>query len=123
MFMSYDDEGFLQTKGQVQVPVPGNPIAKRIDYLPDAEGFAWRSTAPVTDIPSLGAAIAADPDVARCAVNRMWNYALSRGDIVNDLATIPNAVTDPLVTAFNGSKQNLKETIRAVFKSEDFTKF
>jgi hypothetical protein len=52
----------------------------------------------------------------------VWNYALSRGDIVNDLATIPNAVTEPYVKSF-ASGQKLKETIRAVFKSEDFVKF
>jgi hypothetical protein len=123
MFTNYDDTGFLQPTSQVQVPVPKNPVAQRIDYLPAGEGYAWRSGKPVTDIPSLGAAIAADPEVARCAVNRVWNYALSRGDIVNDLATIPNAVTDPLVKDFGTNKQNLKETIRAIFKSEDFVKF
>jgi hypothetical protein len=123
MFINYDDKGFLQPTGQVEVPVPKNPIAQRIDYLPAAEGFAWRSGKPVTDIPSLGAAIAADPDVARCAVNRVWNYALSRGDIVNDLATIPNAVTDGFVKDFGANKQNLKEIIRGIFKSEDFVKF
>ncbi len=123
MFMNYDDQGFLQGTSQVQVPVPGNPAAKRIDYLPVAEGFAWRFGKPVTDIPSLGAAIAADPAVQACAVNRMWNYALSRGDIVNDLATIPVAVTDPLVKDFVANKQNLKATLTAIFKSEDFVKF
>lgn len=123
MFINFDDKGLLQAASQVEVPVPGNPKAARIDYLPVAEGYAWRAGKPVTDIPSLGAAIAADPEVARCAVNRVWNYALSRGDIVNDLATIPNAVTDPYVKDFTAKGQKLKETIRAVFKSEDFVKF
>ena len=103
--------------------IPGTPKAARIDYLPAAEGFAWRAGKPVTDIPTLGAAIAADPEVGRCAVNRVWNYAMSRGDIVNDLATVPDAVTAPYVTSFAGGGMKLKETIRAVFKSEDFTKF
>jgi hypothetical protein len=123
MFTNYDAQGFLQTTSQVQVPVPKNPVAQRIDYLPASEGFAWRFGKPVTDIPSLGAAIAADPEVQACAVNRMWNYALSRGDIVNDLATIPTAVTDPLVKDFVANKQNLKATLTAIFKSEDFVKF
>jgi hypothetical protein len=123
LFINYDGNGFLQSTSQVQVPVPGNPKAARIDYLPPSEGFAWRKDKPVTDIAGLGAAIAADPDVARCAVNRVWNYAMSRGDIVNDLATIPNAVTDPYVKDFTANGQKLKETIRGVFKSEDFVKF
>jgi hypothetical protein len=123
MFTNFDDKGFLQAASQVEVPIPGNPKAARIDYLPVAEGYAWRAGKPVTDIPSLGAAIAADPEVGRCAVNRVWNYAMSRGDIVNDLATIPNAVTQPHVDAFAAGGSKLKETIRGIFKSEDFVKF
>ena len=123
MFLNFDTNGLLQAASQVEVPIPGTPKAVRTDYLPAAEGYAWRAGKPVTDITTLGAAIAADPDVARCAVNRIWNYALSRGDIVNDLATVPNAVTDPYVTAFTGGGQKLKETIRGIFKSEDFVKF
>ena len=48
---------------------------------------------------------------------------MSRGDIVNDLATIPNAVTDPFVKDFAANGQKLKETIRKIFKAEDFVKF
>lgn len=123
LFLNFDDKGLAQAGSQVEIPVPGNPKAARIDYLPVAEGYAWRAGKPITDITTLGAAIAADPEVQRCAVNRVWNYAMSRGDIVNDLATVPNAVTDPFVTAFAGNGQKLKETIRGIFKSEDFVKF
>ena len=48
----------------------------------------------VTDIPSLGQAMAKDPDVQRCAVTRVWNWAFSRGDVVNDVAPVPTSVTD-----------------------------
>lgn len=123
LFLNYDAAGALRDAPQVDVPIPGNPKARRNDYLPDAEGFAWRFGKPVTDIASLGKAISEDPEVPKCAVNRVWNYAMSRGDIVNDLATVPDPVTAPYVTAFSGANYNLKETIRAVFKSEDFTKF
>jgi hypothetical protein len=123
MFLNFDDKGLAQATSQVEVPIPGTPKAARIDYLPDGEGFAWRAGAPVTDITTLGAAIAADPEVQRCAVNRVWNYAMSRGDIVNDLATVPNAVTEPFVKDFTANGQKLVETIRGVFKSEDFVKF
>ena len=124
LFMSYDDKGLLQAMPQVEVPIPGTPKASLADYLPAGkQDFAWRFSKPVTDITTLGAAIAADPDVSRCAVNRVWNFAMSRGDIVNDLATVPNTVTDSYVKDFDAGGQKLKETIRAVFKSEDFVKF
>jgi hypothetical protein len=124
LFLNYDDKGYLQAASQVDVPVPGNPKAKTTDYMPPGkEVFAWRIDKPVTDLTGYGAAIAADPEVGRCAVNRIWNYAMSRGDIVNDLATIPNAVTEPYVKDFAANGQKLKETIRGIFKSEDFTKF
>jgi hypothetical protein len=123
LFLNYDDNGALLDTPQVEVPIPGSPKARRNDYLPDAEGFAWRFGKPVADIAALGKAISEDPDVPKCAVNRVWNYAMSRGDIVNDLASVPDPVTAPYVTSFKAGNYNLKETIRAVFKSEDFTKF
>lgn len=124
LFMNFDAAGLKQAASQVEVPVPGNPKATPADYQPGTVVYRWRIDKQVTDLTSYGAAIAADPEVARCAVNRIWNYAMSRGDIVNDLATVPNVVTDQLVKDFsttNGFK--LKETIRAVFKAEDFVKF
>jgi hypothetical protein len=106
----------------VLVPVPGNPTATLSDWLPAGQQFAWRNGKTVTDIPSLGQAIAADPDVARCAVNRIWNFAMSRGDIVNDLATVPPVVTDPYVQSFS-SGFKMKQLIHDVFTSDDFVKF
>lgn len=123
LFLNWDENGALRNSPQVRVPIPGEPRAARIDYLPDGEPLAWRVGKPLTDMASLGQALATDPDVARCAVNRIWNYAMSRGDIVNDLATVPNPVTQPYVDQFVAGGMKLKETIRAVFKSEDFTKF
>ena len=124
LFTNFDAKGLLQAASQTQVPIPGTPVSKPEDYQPAAGAyFAWRADKKVTDLTGLGAAIAEDPEVGRCAVNRVWNYALSRGDIVNDLATIPVAVTDGLTKDFNTNGQKLKETIRQVFKSEDFVKF
>lgn len=123
LFLNYDANGVMQATSQVAVPVPNNPKAGLADYLQPGEPLAWRFGHTITDVATLGQAMSADPDVAACAVNRVWNYALSRGDIVNDLATIPAAVTAPLVKDFQGNGMKLKETIRAVFKSEDFTKF
>jgi hypothetical protein len=108
----------------VQVPVPGTPAATLNDFLPAGQQtLAWRNGTVVTDLPSLGQAIAKDPDVARCAVNRIWNFAMSRGDIVNDLATIPPVVTDPLVADFTANGMKLKRVIKSVFTADDFVKF
>lgn len=123
LFLNYSATGALLGQVEVRVPVPGDPRATRGDYLPAAEGLTWRLGKPITDIASLGAAIAEDPETPRCAVNRVWNYAMSRGDIVNDLASVPPDVTDPYVNEFKTNGQKLKETFRAVFKSSDFTKF
>jgi hypothetical protein len=123
---SYFDAKGAYTAGTIQVmtPVPGNPKTVIGDWLPAGkQTFAWRNNVPVTDIPSLGAAIAKDPAVAHCAVDRIWNWAFSRGDIVNDLATIPPAVTDSLVADFTGNGFKLKRAIRNVFTSDDFVKF
>jgi len=123
LFLNWDENGALRDGPQVKVPIPGEPNAQRIDFLPEGEGLKWRVDKPLTDMASLGAALAADPDVPRCAVNRVWNYAMSRGDIVNDLASVPSSVTQPFLDKFTAGGMKLKETIRDVFKSEDFTKF
>lgn len=123
LFTNWDENGALRNGPQVKVPIPGEPNVARIDFLPEGEGLAWRLNKPLTDMASLGQALAADPDVTRCAVNRVWNYAMSRGDIVNDLATVPESVTQPFVDKFTANGRKFKETIRDVFKSEDFTKF
>jgi len=125
LFANFNENG-AYTAGAIQVKVPstGTPTATLADWLPAGQQtLAWRNGKTVTDLPSLGAAIAADPDVARCAVNRVWNFAMSRGDIVNDLATIPPVVTDPLVQSFTANGMKLKAVIRSVFTSDDFVKF
>ncbi len=124
LFGHFDANGvYSATKFQVQVPSTGNPTATLADWLPASEGFAWRNGKAVTDIPSLGAAIAADPAVAQCIVTREWNYAMSRGDVVNDAAPVPTVVTDPLVQDFTGNGQKIKRLLRNIFTSDDFTKF
>jgi hypothetical protein len=123
LFINYDDKGVLQTTPQVEVPVVNNPKADPKDYLVAGQPLAWRFGKTITDIPSLGAAMVADPEVQRCAVNRVWNYAMSRGDIVNDLATVPPAITAGFLTEFQGNGMNLREIMRGVFKTDDFVKF
>ena len=123
---NYDAKGILQATPQVMVPVTGNPVVKvPDDYQPAATyTLRWKFGLPnVPDVAGLATQIVADPDTAKCAVNRMWNYAMSRGDIVNDLATVPDSVTAQYVTDFNTGGQKMKATISEIFKSEDFTKF
>ena len=109
---------------QVSTPIVGEPTSVLTDWLPNGQqSFAWRYQTPITDLPSLGAAIAADPDVAQCAVNRVWNYAMSRGDIVNDLATVPPVVTATLLSNFTSGGMKLKGTLRDAFTSDDFVEF
>jgi hypothetical protein len=122
---AYFDANGKYTAGTIDVQTPIVPAVTSVltDWLPAGQGFAWRNGIPVTDIPSLGQAIAADPDVTQCAVNRVWDWAFSRGDIVNDLATIPTDVTAPVVADFTANKMNLKQTIRDIFTSDDFVRF
>jgi hypothetical protein len=124
LFGNFDAMGAYQGTIQVVTPSTGNPKTTMADWLPQGQQtFAWRNGKPVTDLPSLGAAIAADPDVARCIVTREWNYAMSRGDVVNDLATVPPVVSDPLLTDFKSNGMKVKRLLRNIFTSDDFVKF
>jgi hypothetical protein len=124
LFSYFDVNGnYVAGTIQVTTPSPGSPTSELADWLPTGQPFAWRDGTTVTDIPTLGAAIAADPDVAQCAVNRVWNYAMSRGDIVNDLATVPSVVTAPLVKTFQSNGMKLLPIIQAAFTSSDFVQF
>jgi len=125
LFAYFNDNG-MYTVGQIQVKTPsqGNPTSQLADWLPQGQqNLAWRYNAPVTNIPSLGQAIAKDQAVAQCAVNRIWNWVFSCGDIVNDLATVPSLVTDPIVQDFTQNGYKLKRVIRNVFTTDDFVKF
>jgi hypothetical protein len=48
---------------------------------------------------------------------------MSRGDIVNDLATVPPVVTQALAQDFSTNGMKMKRLIRNVFTSDDFVKF
>ncbi|HEY1959948.1 MAG TPA: DUF1549 domain-containing protein [Polyangiaceae bacterium] len=124
MFGYFDMNGqYTAGKFQVQVPSQGNPTATLADWLPASEGFAWRNGKPVKDIPSFAAAMAADPDVQRCIVTREWNYAMSRGDVVDDVAGVPSVVTDPLLQDFTANGMKVKRLLRNILTSDDFVKF
>jgi hypothetical protein len=67
--------------------------------------------------------MAADPEVASCAVKRIWNWALGKTDIVNDLTLVPDSVVETQVATFTSNGYKLKDLIRAAFVADDFTKF
>lgn len=123
LFSYFNTAGVYQTTIQVQVPVPMTPTAKLTDWLPSGETYAWRFSKPVKDITTLGAAMAADPDVANCQVTRAWNWAMSKTDVVDDLAIVPNSVISTLESQFQSNGFKLKPVLKAIFTSDDFVKF
>ena len=124
LFASYDDNGLYSAAGfRVPVPLPDNPNAEMRDYLPAGEGLAWRSGVPVTDMTSLGKAMAADPAIAECAVARVWNWAMGKPDIVDGGARVPTATIEAQVSAFVAGGYSLKDAMVRVFTSDDFVRF
>jgi hypothetical protein len=124
LFAYFDANGnYVAGKIQVQTPLTPPVTSVLTDWLPAGQGFAWRYNTNVTDIPSLGKAMGADPDVQRCEVTRVWNWAFSRGDVVNDIAPVPTTVTDSYLAAFTAGGMNVKTLIRSVFTSDDFVLF
>jgi hypothetical protein len=124
LFANFNAAGAFQTTIQVHTPTPTAPLSKLTDWLPTGmQGFAWRFQKPVTSLTDLGAAIAADSDVANCQVARAWNWFMSKTDIVNDLSVVPNSVISSLETQFTTGGYKLKPVMKAILVSEDFTKW
>ncbi len=123
LFGNFDDQGMWYPEVQVTNPTEGLPITALTDWLPAGEPTAWRYGAPAADLPALGAAMAADPLVAECAVARTWNWAFGKGDIVDALSVVPSSVIDQQVADFAANGYRLKATIFDVFTSDDFIRF
>jgi hypothetical protein len=123
LFANYDVNGVYQNAIAVKTPLTGEPLAAAADYLPPGEPYAWRLGVTTPDMASLGAAIAADPDVAKCSVARMWNWAMGKGDIVDLLVEVPAATIQAQVDAYSAGGFKMKDLIYAVFTSDDFVKF
>jgi hypothetical protein len=123
LFGNFDTLGEYMATPQVLVPIDNSPFAVMGDWLPPGEGMAWKDGVPVASLAELGAAMAADDEVIACGVKRMWNYAMSRGDIVNNGADVPSTVIDTLVTDFKSSNFNMKTTLRSILVHDDFVRF
>lgn len=65
----------------------------------------------------------ADPEVHACAVSRMWNYAMSRGEIVETGGKVSEKVLTPLVEELVANNFNLKATLRSILLHDDFVRF
>jgi hypothetical protein len=124
LFANFDANGMWTNQIQVMTPTVPDPVKTELSHwLRAGETTAWRFGQPVSDLPELGQAMAVDPDVAACAVARMYNFAMSKEDIVSDLATLPPEVLAPWIDEFAANGMSLRETLRAILLSEDFTKY
>jgi hypothetical protein len=123
LFASYTRAGQYSATFAVPVPLPDEPNVELRDYLPAGESLAWRLGVTITDMPSLGRAMAADPDIAECAVARVWNWAMGKPDIVDDGVRVPSETIAEHVAAFTAGGYRLRDTIYRVMTSDDFVKF
>jgi hypothetical protein len=123
LFANFNADGTWQDTIQVTVPIANTPTAQRTDWLVAGEVTSWRHGEPVADLPALGRAMAQDPDVAACAVARVYNWAMSRGDVVGNLAGVPDDLLAPYLTTYTRSGGRLKDVIRQAFTSDDFVRF
>jgi hypothetical protein len=123
LFAKFDAVGNLTGTIQVITPVPPNGLSIPSDWLPATEGFAWRMGKPVANLTELGAAIAADPQVSVCVASRMWNWAMSRGDVVNDQVTMTPELANRLSGILVQNNWNVKELVRQVFNDPNFVRY
>jgi hypothetical protein len=123
LFASFSMTGVPMTTIQVQVPVTGTPIAALTDWLPAGEVTSWRYMVPTKDIASFGAAIVADPVFNTCMVTRVWNWAMSRPNVVDDGATLTPDLATQLTTELTTNNGNLKQSVRSVVTSDSFVHF
>jgi hypothetical protein len=123
LFAYYDTAGTYQPAIAMAMPLEGSPLAELTDFLPPDEATAWRYGAPAADISALGAVMAADPEIARCAVARIWNWALGKGDIVDQLELVPGLTIEPQLQAFREGGYKLNDLIFSVFDADDFVRY
>jgi len=123
LFGRFADDGSWQDDFVVTLPLDETPTAVRTDWLPDDEATAWRLGVPARNLPELGTALAIDPEVERCAVTRVWNWAMGHGDVIASVDVVPDVVTQPIVDEYVSSGHDLRAAVRAVFTSNDFVSF
>jgi hypothetical protein len=124
LFANFDEAGVYQSTIQVHTPIPMTPLTKLSDWLPAGQQqLAWRFGQPISSLTDLGKAMAADQDLMNCQVARAWNWAMSKTDIVNDLAIVPASTITAIEQAFQAGGYKLKPALKAIFTSDDFVRF
>ena len=118
----FDANGMYVADGY-SVTLPTGELAAYTDWLITEEGPGWRNGVYAADLPALGAAMAADPEVIECVVARMWNWGFGHGDVVDTLSIVPSETIAAQVANFQNSNYNLKALIQEVFTSDDFTRY
>ncbi|HSN97907.1 MAG TPA: DUF1549 domain-containing protein [Candidatus Nanopelagicales bacterium] len=123
LFGKFNADGMWMANGYgVNTVVGADEVPSELSHwLPEGEQTAWRFGKPAADLPALGALMAEDPIVHSCVVSRAWNFVMSKEDIVSDGANVAPEVLEPFVLQFQ-TGYNLKETLRAMFKSDDYIK-
>jgi hypothetical protein len=123
LFGNFDKDGMWKATVQVLTPTAPDPQPTKLSHwLSDGEITSWRHEKPVKDLAELGKAMATDPAVTACIAARLWNFTMSKEDIVSDMATVPEKVVRPYIDQLSAGG-SIKETLKAMFKSDDFTKF
>lgn len=123
LFANFDAFGVDMGTPQVHVPVEGSPLAVREDWLPTGESTAWKFGMPAANLTELGQVMAADPEVINCGVKRMWNYAMSRGDIIDHETPVPSTVVEAFIGDFEASNYNMRQVLKDILVSDDFVRF
>jgi len=123
LFANFDNMGVYKTTISVPTPLDNAPMAQLTDYLPSTETTAWRYNVPAASLTELGQKMAADVDVQKCGVARVWNWALGKTDIVDTLQEVPTETIQAQLDAFAANGFKMKDLIYAVYTSDDFVKF
>jgi len=123
LFGHFDTLGQFNASIVAKTPLSGSPVAVMGDYLPPGEGMAWRHGVPISDFPSLGHAVASDPNTAACVMSRLWNWALGKSDIVDGGNRVPADTIAAQLATFTASGGKLKDAIYNIFTSDDFVRF
>jgi hypothetical protein len=123
LFANFNAQGVFQATIQVRLPTQGTPLATMADWLPAAEVTSYRYQKPVASLTEFGTALSADPITAECEVARLWNWAMNKGEIVNDAATVPRGTIDAALTAYTGAGYKVKTALKSIFTADDYVKF
>jgi hypothetical protein len=148
MFGIFDQVGYRDPNNLLMVTSTANnaPFASVQEYLyecnPQATDtmanptcpkiLAWRYGGPTFDFAgtpempnfqAFGQAMASDPQVIQCFMQRAWNYAYSHDDIVNDLALVPDDVVADLTTYFVQNNYNMRAALLKLYTDPNFIRF